>query len=100
MLAELALAATLLGADGVQQPTVARARELYNMHDFDAAIQIAELARRTPSSADAAALILARAYLEGFRETNDLLDLTQAGVLLTQIETARLSARYRVEWLA
>jgi tetratricopeptide (TPR) repeat protein len=99
MLAAIALAATLFAADGAQESTVARARELYNMHDFDAAIKVAEVARRTPGAADAAALILARAYLERFRETNDVFELAQARSLLTQVEPARLSARDRVEWL-
>jgi hypothetical protein len=95
----LALAATLLAAAGQQESTVSRARELYNMHDFDAAIQTAEVARRTRGAADAAALILARAYLERFRETQNILDLAQGRSLLAQIEPERLSARDRVEWL-
>src|SRR5947207_8812307 len=95
----LTLATLLLAPADGQDVTVARARELYNMHDFDAAIQIAEAARRVRGVGDGASLILARAYLERFRETQDVRDLEEGRALLAQIEPPRLSARDRVEWL-
>src|SRR5438093_1397400 len=99
MLPILALATMLLAPADGQEATVSRARELYNMHDFDAAIQTAEAARRVRGAGDAASLILARAYLERFRETQDVRDLEQGRGLLAHIEPPRLSARDRVEWL-
>lgn len=99
MLPALALSAMLLTAAGAQEPTVARARELYNMRDFDAAIQVAEAARRLRGAPDAATLILARARLERFRESQDVFDLEEGRTLLAQIAPSRLSARDRVEWL-
>lgn len=95
----LALAAMALAAAGQQEATVARARELYNMHDFDAAIQVAEAARRVRGATGEATLVLARARLERFRESQDVFDLEQARGLLATIEPSRLSARDRVEWL-
>lgn len=95
----LALAALLLTAAAEQEATVARARELYNMRDFDGAIQVAEAARRARGAPDGAALIIARARLERFRTSQDVFDLTEGRSLLAQIEPSRLSARDRVEWL-
>jgi hypothetical protein len=69
------------------------------MHDFDAAIEAAAAARRVRGAADAASLILARARLERFRESQDVFDLTAGRSLLAQIDPSRLSARDRVEWL-
>src|SRR5437899_12601038 len=100
MLPILALATMLLAPADGQEATVSRARELYNMHDFDAAIQTAEAARRVRGAGDAASLIIARAYLERFRETQDVRDLEQSRGLLAHIQPPPLSPRARVEWLA
>ena len=59
----LAFAAPLLAADD----PLARARQLYNLGQFEQAINAAEQARLTPARADAADLVAARAYLERFR---------------------------------
>ena len=54
-------------------------------------------ARRTPKQADAAALVLARAHLERFRQSANPADLTAARDGLKQIDPARLAASDRVE---
>src|SRR5688572_21734077 len=50
---------------------LAKARSLYNKRQFDEAIQAATAARRTDITADAAAIVLARAHLERYRERAD-----------------------------
>src|SRR5438128_9346727 len=57
---------------------LARARLLYNQHQFEAAVSAAEQARLVPARADAADLIAARAYLERFRQSAATDDLANA----------------------
>lgn len=75
------------------------ARELYNQDRFDEAIQRAEAARRVPSLANAAAVVLARAHLEQYRVARDPASLAVARELLGQVEPGALTARDRVEHL-
>lgn len=49
---------------GATREDLARARNLFNERKFDQAIAAAELARKTPETSDAAAIVLARAHLE------------------------------------
>src|SRR5665213_3953570 len=69
--------ATLATAASPPDP-LERARTLYNQRDFDAALEAAGAARRTPALAASADLIAARAYLEKFRETTVADDLAHA----------------------
>lgn len=78
---------------------LARARTLYNERQFDAAIQAAELARQTPETADAAAVVLARAHLERYRERVDPADLAAARAALAAVRPIVLDSRGRVEFL-
>jgi hypothetical protein len=78
---------------------LARARTLYNERQFDAAIASAELARHTPETADAAAVVLARAHLERYRERVDPADLAAARAALAVVRPSVLEARDRVEFL-
>lgn len=78
---------------------LARARTLYNERQFDAAIQAAELARETPETADAAAVVLARAHLERYRERVDPADLAAARAALAAVRPVVLERRDRVEFL-
>src|ERR1700750_1427191 len=59
-------------------PPLARARMLYNSMDYDGAIAAAAMARLQPTTADAAALVEARARLERYRHASDLMDLAAA----------------------
>ena len=74
-----------------------RARALYNQQDYDGAIAAAIKARQRPGAADAADLVLARAYLERFRKTSDRADLVIGRETLSLIQSGRLAPREQVE---
>lgn len=76
-----------------------RARSLYNERQFDQAIEAATLARQTPETADPAAVVLARAHLERYRERIDPTDLSAARAALAAVHPAGLDARDRLEFL-
>ncbi len=78
---------------------LARARVLYNQRQFDAAVNAAEQARLTPSRADAADLVAARAYLERFRTSAAPGDLDNARDRLRRIDPQRVAPRERVEYV-
>lgn len=78
---------------------LAKARSLYNSRQFDAAIDAAAAARRTPATADAAAIVQARAHLERYRERVDPADLSAARAALGSVRAAGLDARDRIEYL-
>lgn len=72
---------------------LARARQLYNAGDYDAAVTAAQDARRDAETADAAAIVLARAQLERFRLAGDPADLMSARTALRAVDRARLGPR-------
>lgn len=76
-----------------------RARQFYNMGQFDEAIAAADEARRLPDRADAADLIAARAYLERSRGKLSADDLATARGHLLRLNAQRFSARERMELL-
>lgn len=82
-----------------QLTDLAKARALYNERQFDAAIEAAGTARSTAATADAAAIVQARAHLERYRERADPADLSAARSALSSVHAAGLSARDRVEFL-
>ncbi len=79
------------------QDALSRARQLYNERKYDAAIEAAATARRSPVTADAAALVLARAYLERFRVAPDAADLAAARRELQLVRAEALAPSDRVE---
>jgi hypothetical protein len=91
----LALGVPLWGADD----PLTRARVLYNLGQFEAAINAAEQARLTPARADAADLVAARAYLERFRASEASDDLVNARERLRRIDPQRFPARERSEYI-
>jgi hypothetical protein len=91
LLISVVLASTVTGADD----PLSRARALYNLGQFDAAISAAEQARVTPARADAADLVAARAYLERFRASAAAGDLVNARDRLRRIDPLRFPARER-----
>jgi hypothetical protein len=93
----LSLPAVVEGAD--DRSALARARQLYNMRDFDAAIAAADEARRAPERADSADLIGARALLERFRASASPEDLVQARDRLRRLAPDRLAERERLEYV-
>lgn len=77
--------------------TLSRARELYNSAQYGAAIDAARTVSTTPELADAAQLVLARAYLERFRVTDSAGDLVAARDALRQVHAPELSVDDRAE---
>lgn len=75
------------------------ARRLYNDQKYDEAITRATEAQLIQSLAPAANVVLARARLERFRRTEDLLDLKEARDALKRVDSVRLEPRDRVEYL-
>lgn len=94
----LALAAPA-AARAAEPAPLARARVLYNAADYDGAIAAATEARRSPVSADAGSLVLARAHLERYRQRADPADLSAARDALQSIKQDALSPRDRVDLL-
>jgi tetratricopeptide (TPR) repeat protein len=78
---------------------LARARLLYNQGQFEAAISAAELARQTPSRADAADLVAARSYLERFRASDAADDLVNARERLRRIDPQHFAPIERAEFV-
>jgi hypothetical protein len=91
---------------GVMSPTIlagqgdplVRAHDLYNRQEYEQAIRAAVEAQRVPAQADAAAVVLGRAYLELYRRDADANDLEAARRILTPLQTAAFSARNRLDW--
>lgn len=78
---------------------LARARTLYNLRQFDGAILAALAAQKTPATADAATVVLARAHLERYRERVDPADLSAARAALGTVRVVGLDARDNIDFL-
>ena len=78
---------------------LARARSLYNQRQFDQAIEAAGVALKTPASANAATVVLARAHLERFRERADPADLATARTALGTVISDDLEPPDRVDFM-
>jgi hypothetical protein len=99
--AGLALTLLLVGAGGVPagaQGTLDFARQLYNQGRYEQALTAAR-GLRTGPSADAANLILGRAYLEHYRATEDRADLVAGREALRDVRPVRLGPADRVDYL-
>lgn len=77
---------------------LARARQLYNERRFEASVLAAEEARNAERG-DAVDLIVARAFLERYRESSSTSDLTTARERLRRLNPDRLNHGERVEYL-
>jgi len=80
--------ATLAAAP--QADPLTRAREAYNLQQFDRALQLAGEAGRAPALAHSASLVSARALLERFRRTGDVVDIASARQALLSVDPMRL----------
>jgi hypothetical protein len=78
---------------------LARARQLFNERRFDEAIAAATAARKTPETADAAGIVLARAHLERYRQLADAADLGAARAALSAVGVDKLGTPDRAEFL-
>lgn len=86
-------------AGAAEHPSLARARTLYNMADYDGAIAAAAAARADAPSADAAALVLGRSHLERFRSGRDPADLASARQALSAVRAPSLAPRDQLDLL-
>ena len=82
-----------------ESPALARARMLYNSGDFEGAIDAASVARRDAQWADAAALVLARAHLERYRQGMSVSELGEARGALQAVRSASLNPRDQLDLL-
>ena len=82
-----------------EPPALLKARQLYNAADYDGAILAAEEARRAPQWADTASLVLARSYLERYRQRTDPTDLMAGREALESIDASALPPRESVDLL-
>lgn len=78
---------------------LAKARQLYNLQQYEAAVNAAEEAREVPARADSADLIAARAYLERFRSSAAPDDLVNARERLRRLSPDRFAPRERTEYI-
>jgi hypothetical protein len=103
VLVALALALRLLlhgaTADAAEPQALALARSLYNAGDYDGAIRAASEARTAGDASDAAALVLARAHLERFRQRGEVDDLPAAQEALAAVRPDRLVPRDHIDLL-
>jgi len=83
--------------EAAESPALARARTLYNSADYEGAIDAASVARRDPQWADAAALIVARARLERYRQSGAASELADAREALQTVRVASLAPRDQVD---
>ena len=77
---------------------LARARSLFNQRQFDAAIEAAVAAQKTPATMDAATVVLALAHLERYRERADPADLSAARTALGTVRVTSLDARDNIDF--
>jgi len=94
-----ALVLCLASSAAAQRADLARARSLYNQHQLDAAIEAAGAAQKVSTTADAAAVVLARAHLERYRERANPDDLAAARVALGTVRVFNLDARDNIDLL-
>jgi hypothetical protein len=80
-----------------EPPALAKARALYNAGDFEGAIDAASVARTDVEWADAAALVVARAHLEQYRQRADAEDLAAARAALGAVRVGVLMPRDQVD---
>src|SRR5687767_9471743 len=77
--------------------SLADARRLYNLGQYDTAARHARDAMKVPASAEAARLVLGRIQLERYRRTADSADLVQAREALRSVNPQGLDRRERAE---
>lgn len=93
------LCAIPAGLEAAETPALAKARALYNMADFEGAIDAASVARKDPMWADAAALVIARCRLERYRQNASATELVDAREALRSIRLSALVPRDQVDLL-
>ena len=87
------------GSAAAQRADLAKARSLYNERQFDAAIDAALVAQKMPAVSDPATVVLARAYLERYRERANPEDLSAARGALGTVRVSNLDLRDHIDFL-
>ncbi|HVJ26712.1 MAG TPA: hypothetical protein VM493_04190 [Vicinamibacterales bacterium] len=87
----------LVPAAGYAQYPLGEARRLYNGGQYDAAERAARLALANPGTANGARVVLGRAQLERYRQTDAPADLAEARAALREVDPRTLDAREKVE---
>jgi hypothetical protein len=93
----LCLVTLASSAWAAEPPSLAKARTLYNAGNYEGAIDAAAVARRQAPFADAAALVMARSYLERYRQNADAKDLVAARETFVTIKASSLMPRDNVD---
>src|SRR4051812_25151431 len=93
----IVLATSAGSAFAAEPAALAKGRSRYNAGDYEGAINAAAVARRLPGSADAAALVIARAHLELYRQRALPEDLATARETLQAVHSVNLSSRDQVD---
>jgi len=100
VIAAIAVAAMGQAKQGAKAPdALVRARQAYNAGQIDTAISAAKEALTVPALANGAALVLGRAHLDRYRQTNTADDLEQGRKALQLVVPDQLSPKDRVEFL-
>jgi hypothetical protein len=86
-------------ASAEEPPSLAKARTLYNAANYEGAIDAASVARADAAWADAAALVIARSYLERYRLQADVEDLAAARDALNAVRSTALTPRDYVDYI-
>ena len=87
----------LVPASGYAQDPLGEARRLYNSGQYDGAERAARLALANPGTANGARVVLGRAQLERYRQTDAPADLAEARAALREVDPRTLDAREKVE---
>ena len=82
-----------------QRAELAKARAAYNQQQFDEAIAAALTAQKVGVTADAATVVLCRAYLERYRQRANPADLAAARAQLGTVRVANLDSRDHVDFM-
>ena len=90
-------ASLLVPAVGYAQDPLGEARRLYNSGQYEAAEQSARLALANPGTENGARVVLGRAQLERYRQTDTPNDLASAREALRAVDPRTLDSRERVE---
>jgi hypothetical protein len=82
-----------------QRAELAKARSAYNEQRFDEAVEAALVAQKSPATSDAATVVLARSYLERYRQRANPADLAAARSQLGNVRVSNIDARDHVDFL-
>ena len=77
--------------------SLANARKLYNLGQYDRALEAAKEAEDNPATISAARLVIGRIRLERYRQTAERADLQEARTAFRNLDARSLDTRERVE---